>query len=453
MTPGEPALDDLLAAISDRTPTGIAAALSLLVRTGTWPPGTRLPTVRDVAAALGVSPATVSHAWHGLAGAGVLVTRGRAGSFVRAPDTAWLTPRYRDLAGQHTGFRLDLSTGTPDPELLPELAPVLARMVGNDLTASYTDAPVLPRLERHLRDSWPGPVEAVTVVDGAFDAMSRSLETVVRFGDRVLVEDPCFPPLLDLLEVLGAEPVPVPLDADGPQPGPLQRALGSSPVAFVLQPRAHNPTGVSMSTSRARELARLLRAGAADLVVVEDDHSGDVAAAEDVSLGLHLPGRVLHIHSFSKSHGPDLRIAALGGPAALIDRIVARRMLGPGWTSRMLQRVLVELLTEDYGMTTVAEARRVYHARQQHLVRALAEHGVQVEPGDGVNLWLPVADERAAIVRMAAAGVRVAAGSTFRSGEPDRDGLRGPHVRVTAGQVRGDFAELGAALADGAQAR
>ncbi|MBU4336321.1 MAG: aminotransferase class I/II-fold pyridoxal phosphate-dependent enzyme [Actinobacteria bacterium] len=447
-----PALEQLVDAVEAPTPTGIAAALSLLVRTGTWPPGTRLPTVRDVAAALGVSPATVSHAWHGLAGAGVLVTRGRAGSYVRAADTAWLTPRYRDLAGYHSGFRLDLSTGTPDPELLPDLTAVLARVAGHDLTGSYVETPVLPRLERHLRDTWPGPVEAVTVVDGAFDAMSRSLEAVVRYGDRVLVEDPCFPPLLDLLDALGAEPVPVPLDDQGPDPAALAAALDTSPVALVLQPRAHNPTGLSLSDTRARELGHLLER-APDLVVVEDDHSGDVATAEDVTLGRHLPGRVLHIRSFSKSHGPDLRIAALGGPARLLDRIVARRMLGPGWTSRMLQRVLLELLIGDTGMTAVAEARRVYHARQQHLARALAERGVDVEPGDGVNLWLPVVDEQSAIVRMAAAGIRVAAGETFRSGGPCPDGLRGPHVRVTAGMVRGDFAQVGAELADGALAR
>lgn len=447
-----PALTQLVDAVEHPTPTGIAAGLSLLVRTGTWPPGTRLPTVRDVAGALGVSPATVSHAWHALAGAGVLVTRGRAGSYVRAADTAWLTPRYRDLAGYHAGFRLDLSTGTPDPQLLPDLTAVLARVAGHDLTGSYVQTPVLPRLDRQLRETWPCPVDALTVVDGAFDAMSRSLEAVVRYGDRVLVEDPCFPPLLDLLDALGARRVPVPLDPEGPDPAALAAALDSSPVALVLQPRAHNPTGISLTESRARELARVLQA-APDLVVVEDDHSGDVAAAEDVTLGNHLPGHVLHIRSFSKSHGPDLRIAALGGPARLLDRIVARRMLGPGWTSRMIQRVLLELLVGDAGMTTVAEARRIYHARQQRLARAVAENGVRVDPGDGVNLWLPVADEQAAVLRMAAAGIRVAAGATFRSGGPAPDGLRGPHVRVTAGMVRGEFDEVGAVLAEGALAR
>ncbi|NTW41773.1 MAG: aminotransferase class I/II-fold pyridoxal phosphate-dependent enzyme, partial [Cellulomonadaceae bacterium] len=399
---------------------------------------------------LAVSPATVSGAWHALAGVGLVVSRGRAGTVVLPAGATWLPPRYRDLVGAHGEVRLDLSTGTPDTQLLPDLAPLLARLGSRALTTSYLDSPVLPGLETQLRGSWPYPVEAVTVVDGAFDAMARSLELVVRFGDRVVVENPCFPPLLDLLDQLGAERVPVAMDEEGMLPGHLADSLGTAPAAVVLQPRAHNPTGTSMTAGRAGELARVLRShrDAQRTVVVEDDHSGQVATAPDVSLGTLLPERVLHIRSFSKSHGPDLRIAALGGPALLVDKIVARRMLGPGWTSRMLQQVLLDLLVGDEGITAVADARRVYHSRQRELAKALHVHGSTAVAGDGINLWLPVASERAATVHLAAAGVKVAPGTPFGAGpSPDGD-----HVRVTVGVVRGEFAELGELLARAAVA-
>ncbi|KGM14178.1 GntR family transcriptional regulator [Cellulomonas bogoriensis 69B4 = DSM 16987] len=442
-------MDLVLGAVEEPSPHGIAAAISRLVRDGTLVDGTRLPTVRAVAGALGVSPATVSTAWQALAGVGLLTTRGRAGSHVHAPDRTWLPPRYRGLAGDLGNIRVDLSTGTPDPTLLPDLAAALARTGAATPTTSYVEAPVVPALEEHLRRTWPYPVESLTVVDGAMDAVSRSLELVVRFGDRVVIENPGFPPLLDLLDHLGAVRVPVDVDADGPTPAALTAALGTSPAAVVLQPRAHNPTGASMSEDRARDLAHVLRThpDAGRTVVVEDDHSGEVATAPDVSLGTHLPDRVLHVRSFSKSHGPDLRIAALGGPADLMDRIVARRMLGPGWTSRTLQRVLLELLTGHHGMTAVTEARRVYHSRQARLVRALATHGVTARPGDGINLWLPVASERDATLHLAAAGIRVAPGSPFWS-EPGPD-----HVRVTAGMLRDGVEEVGAVLAAATRAQ
>lgn len=61
--------------VEKRTPHGIAGAISRLITTGDLAPGDRLPTVRDLAKDLGVSPATVSHAWQTLAAAGLITSR------------------------------------------------------------------------------------------------------------------------------------------------------------------------------------------------------------------------------------------------------------------------------------------------------------------------------------------------------------------------------------------
>lgn len=434
------------AAAEERTPHGIAAGIARLINAGELAPGDRLPTVRELATELGVSPATVSGAWQSLAGVGLIVSRGRSGSFVRAGDRQWLPPRFRPLARQVGATRLDLSTGTPDPLLLPPLGPALARLSSGAATASYLDRPVIPELEALLRATWPAPVESVTVLDGALDGISRTLDLLLRYGDRVVVEDPGFPPVLDLLDAVGAERVPVPLDEHGLRPDLLAAALLRSPVAIVLQPRAHNPTGVSMTAERAAELARVIRQSrhAEATIIIEDDHSGAIAHAPDVTLAAWLPERVVHLRSFSKSHGPDLRIAALGGPARLVDAIVARRILGPGWTSRMTQTMLHHLLTDDDAVEHVQGAREEYARRQTALAAAVRAAGGRADAGDGINAWLPVADERAAIVRLAASGIRVAAGTPFQAtGAPDR----GAFVRVSLGALREGFEEIGALLA------
>jgi DNA-binding transcriptional MocR family regulator len=421
-------------AVEEATPSGIAGAIGRLISSGDLAPGDRLPTVRELAAELGVSPATVSHAWQALAGVGLIVSRGRSGSFVQSARTEWIPPRSRNLADQPVA-RLDLSTGTPDPLLLPDLAPALSRVSSRAGTTSYLDSPVLPELGSLLRDSWPYPVEALTVVDGAMDAMSRSLDLVLRFGARVVVENPGFPPIFDLLDHHGIERLPVELDEHGIRPDSLAAALKRSPAAIVLQPRTHNPAGVSMTGERASELARIIRNSrtADNTIVIEDDHSGQISAIPEVSLGSYLPERVLHIRSFSKSHGPDLRIAAVGGPQALIDRLVARRLLGPGWTSRMLQSILHDMLTSAQTIDEVSDARRVYRGRQRALTEALAENGYRAHLPDGINLWMNVDDERNAVVQLAAAGIRVAAGTPFLAA------AGGQFIRVTAGLVRDDF--------------
>ncbi|WP_166806259.1 GntR family transcriptional regulator [Cryobacterium cheniae] len=54
------------------------------IGSGAMVAGTRLPTVRRLAADLGLAPNTVARAYKELEAAGFIETRGRAGSFVRA---------------------------------------------------------------------------------------------------------------------------------------------------------------------------------------------------------------------------------------------------------------------------------------------------------------------------------------------------------------------------------
>ncbi len=445
--------------IEDRSPQGIAAALSMLIRTAEIPPGTRLPTVRAVATALAVSPGTVSAAWHGLANAGLIVTSGRAGSFVLEQPTPWLTPRSHRLADRAPATdgtpRLDLATGMPDPALLPDIKTSLERALPRHASVnSYLQPPLIPDLEGPLRELWPYSPPGLTVVDGAMDGMERALRAVARFGDRVVVETPTFPMLLDLLEHLHLMAVPVAMDGHGMLPSSLEPALGSRPAAVVLQPRAHNPTGASLTAGRAEELAGVLarhRYGR-DAVVIEDDASGLITAAPKVSLGQHLPHRTLHILGFSKSHGPDLRIAALGGPAGAIERIVGHRVLGPGWTSRMTQAMLRHLLEDRDAIATVRRARYVYFTRQRELTAGLRAVGIDVAPADGLNIWVPVHDEQAAQVALAAHGISVSLGSAFRVGEPDgplaavEGPHRGDHIRVSLGQYGEGYPGLAGAI-------
>ncbi|MDQ1076408.1 MULTISPECIES: aminotransferase class I/II-fold pyridoxal phosphate-dependent enzyme [Microbacterium] len=452
----------------ERTSAGLAAEIARLVSDGTLAPGERLPTVRDVAAALGVSTGTVASAWRALADAGVVFSRGRAGTFVRAERREWLSPRVQGMSAARVpgaprglgagrdvaALRLDLSLGTPDPAMLPSIERALALARPRADTGRYHDLPVLPDLYDVLREQWPvRGVEELTVVDGALDGISRTLDQVVRFGDRVAVESPGFPYFFDLIEAAGAVPVTLESDADGVIPASLARALALGPSAVLLQPRAQNPTGVSMSSERARRLANVLLSvpGGTRVTVIEDDHSALIASAPPVTLALWLPAQVVHVRGFSKSHGPDLRIAALGGPSAIVDRIVRRRMLGPGWTSRLLQSVLFELLTDPRSTAPVRTARLIYRDRLDRLATALRRLGIDVGDPDGINLWMPVRDERAALVHAAAEGIGIAAGSPFVV-DPDTSPSGGDRVRVTAGSVVENVRLVAEALARAASA-
>jgi DNA-binding transcriptional MocR family regulator len=437
------AAGELARRIDGTSARAVATSISRLVTSGELAPGTRLPTVRALAKAMGVSPTTVNQAWQSLGRAGVVETRGRNGTHVRPEPGSRGPQRYRRMNAAPGPLRLDLSLGTPDPELLPELGAALARVAGRALPQGYLADPVLPELEAILRDQWPFEPAALTVVDGAMDALDRLTALAVRLGDLVLVEEAAFPPVLDLLDTVGAEVVPVAMDDEGMVPASLRAGLARRPVAVYVQPRAHNPLGVGLTQGRAAELAALLETSGA--WVFEDDHAGDIATNPLVSLGTHLPARTVLVQSFSKSFGPDLRLAAVGGPDDLVGELVARRLLGAGWSSRLLQGVLLDLLADPATADTLAAARTAYARRRASLTDALAERAIGTTGQDGINLWVEVADEQAAAFRLAAHGIGVAVGSPFVPGRPNRD-----HIRITSGLVRGDVAGLADLVAESA---
>ena len=418
-------ISEIESRLDEASSKGLAAAVARVIREGALGPGDRLPPIRDLAHELALSPTTVSAAWGLLARAGTIRTAGRRGTVVadlRTPRDG----RYRRAVGQPTRFALDLSTGVPDAALLPGLGRALEAVTTAGTPRSYLDAPVLPELDEVLRSGWPYAPPELTVVDGALDALDIVIRTTVRYGDRVVVEHPTFPPLLDLLEAAGAETVGVPLDTEGPDPAALSVALRAPTRAIFVQPRAHNPTGTSMTPERAVAVAEAVRDSGTGALVVEDDSASDISTSPDVSVGTVLPEQTVHIRSYSKSHGPDLRLAALSGPVDTMATIRHHRELGQGWSSRLLQRVLHSLLTDAASIAEVAVARDEYARRRTEFVRQLVTAGIPVTARDGLNVWVPVRDETAALMRLAAHGIGVAPGAPFNV-LPEEGG----HVRIT----------------------
>jgi DNA-binding transcriptional MocR family regulator len=417
---------DVVDAVDDRSAKGIALTLSAGIDRGVLQPGDLLPPIRRVAQDLQVAPATISAAWSHLSRAGLIETDGRRGTRVREASVG--PRRYRRAVDTPAGYRLDLSTGLPDPALLPDLHTALLRVPRDATVHSYLEDPLLPALREALVARWPAPAESLTVVDGAMDAHSLFVAAHLRFGDRVAVEQPCFPPLLDLLEMAGVVPLGVAYDTEGPVVADVASAVRAGAKVLFFQPWGQNPSGQSLSAARAEALAAVLRDR--DVVVVEDDSAGGTPTHPPVSLGTHVPAQTVLVRSFSKTHGPDLRLAALGGPAAVVDPIVERRYLGQGWSSRLVQSILVELLTDPQTRRTVATAQSTYAARTAAMADALATRGIDVPGRDGINVWVPVAEQGAALLHLAAGGVRAASGDPFWIAAPAAD-----HIRITTSTV------------------
>lgn len=405
--------------IQGRTASALARSVEDGIREGRLGPGAALPTVRELARRLRVSPGTVAAAYRELRARGLLVTGGRRGTRVGArpalakPVPAPVPAHLRNLA-----------EGNPDPALLPPLRPALARAAPRPVLygESMRHAELLRLASRELgRDGVP--TGALAVVSGALDGLERLFLAHLRPGDRVAVEDPGYTGVLDLLAALGLLAEPVAVDDFGPRPDELERALRAGVTAVLVTPRAHNPTGAALDAERVRALQRVLGAHP-DAFVIEDDHAGPIAGVPALTLAGAARPRWAVVRSVSKSLGPDLRLALLAGDALTVARVEGRQSLGCGWVSHVLQAAVAALWSDPGVARRLARADRIYAERRGALVDALARRGIAAHGRSGLNVWVPVPEEAAVVTALAAAGWAVRAGERYRLKTP-------PAIRVT----------------------
>jgi DNA-binding transcriptional MocR family regulator len=423
--------------ITGRNAGEIAACIEGEILDGRFAPGAALPTVRALARALGVSPSTVAAAYKSLSGRGLLVAQGRLGTTVSPRP-----PIYRGtLVPQFAPGVRDLASGNPDPELLPKLGDALRRIDATPVL--YGDDLLDPGLARRglARFRADGiPAEDLCVVAGALDGLERVLAAHLRPGDRVAIEDPAFVGVRDLLAMLGLVAVPVAIDDSGPLPDALARALEGGVAALVVTPRAQNPTGACLDAERVAELAPIL-ARHPDVLLCEDDHAGIVSGAPIATLVAADRERWAVVRSFSKSLGPDLRVALLAADAMTIGRVQGRQRLGMRWVSHLMQRLALHLWKDRSVQAGLRRAARTYTERRRALIEALAEHGIEAHGRSGLNVWIPVPEEAPVVAALAERGWGVSAGERFRLASP-------PAIRVSAAALpAADAPDLARALA------
>jgi DNA-binding transcriptional MocR family regulator len=198
--------------------------------------------------------------------------------------------------------------------------------------------------------------------------------------------------------------------------------LAGGVAAAIVTTRAQNPTGAAVTRRRSAALRALLK-GHPGVLVIEDDH-----AAELSPVPLHplagATGSWAFVRSVSKPYGPDLRLAVVAGDEATVARVEGRMRVGAGWVSTMLQRLVIDLWRDPSVPALVRAAADSYAERREALLAALRSRGLVAHGRTGINVWVPVADETAALARLRDDGYAVSPGSLYRVAAP-------PGLRIT----------------------
>ncbi|SDW05065.1 aminotransferase-like domain-containing protein [Marinobacter mobilis] len=461
----------------------LAQSIAGLIRSGSLQPGQRIPSVRMASRTYKVSPSTVFRAYYHLENLGLIHARPQSGYFVtslsehalpevpQAPEDAGSTSVavselvFSVLKAMRESKQAPLGSAFPGPGLFPmqRLARSMAKATRlMDLDSVVADlAPGNLNLRRQIAVRYgiggvSVPVEDILVTDGALEALNLCLQAVTEPGDLVAIEAPAFYACLQVLERLKLQAVPIPVDPrNGIDLDALARALEHHDIrACWFMTNFQNPTGVSLSAERKRELVELLHRHQVPLV--EDDVYGELyygSQAPVTTKAFDRDGLVMHCSSFSKCLAPGYRVGwvAAGRYAEAIQRLKLMTTLS---ASVPAQAAIADYL-EFGGYDRHLRSLRARLESQKHQMFAAIDRHFPADvrftrPAGGYFLWLELpgqVDTLTLFQRAAEAGISLAPGPMFSATRDFRHCLRLNYGHPWTAELDQVMARLGALVA------
>jgi len=269
----------------------------------------------------------------------------------------------------------------------------------------------------------------VLLADSGTHAIDLVCRLLLRPGDTVFVDDPCYFNFLNMLRAHRANIVGVPYTPTGPDLEAFARlAETHAPRAYLTNAGLHNPTGATPSAAVQHRLLQL--AEAHDILLIEDDIFSDFDAEPGPRLAaLDGLNRVVLVGSFSKTLSAGIRygyiVAKPDWMSALIDLKLATSFGNNELSARVAHRLLLD-----------GSYRRHVETIRDRLARARAEVGdrlrelgltIWTEPKGGLFLWarLPQGLNAVEVTRKAMThGVVLAPGDVFSISQGAHDFLR-----------------------------
>jgi 2-aminoadipate transaminase len=444
--------------------TQVYEAIERQIAGGTLPFNSRLPTTRELAAALGVNRGTVQTAYRRLAESGLVAGRVGSGTVVVGSPGERIEESFRvdELLSRK-------AAGVPDEvpiAIAPPLIADFSRLAPDERffpleeftrTVSYAwsrrrelwqYAPPLGleelrgEIARRLSESGiERAADEILVVSGAQQGLDLLFRTFTDPGDTVAVESPTYSGALALARLAAVQVLPLPMSPAGPDPRPLH---GRRVKLVYLMPERQNPTGITTSDARRREL--LEAAVASGALIVEDGF--EEPESEIATLSARRPDRAVWLGTLSKDLVPGIRIGWIAAPRPIVERLARVKRAADFQTPVPIQAAVAAFLRA--GSDRKARRGRVDEValRVSAAAESLARHlpGVSWWGGESANplFWLHLPEGvsgRRVAEAAAARGVGVSPGQDFDPRGEDR-----ANVRLSVSRVERKDIERGIAL-------
>lgn len=444
----------------------IVDQLSVAINQGGLPHGSRLPPIRELSDLMNVGKSTVVDALDRLRAKGLVVSRQGSGHFVHRSSAMPKLDAGPDLLPQDTlsvvrravlqdngalrpGAGFLPSSWLPADELLKAVRGTLRdaslRMGEYGVAAGY------PPLREALRVKLTAigievPVEQIVTTANTVQAIDMLMRLLIKPGDTVLLDDPCYFTMHTNLALHGAKVVTVHRGVEGMDLEAFERTvIAHRPVLYMTNNSLHNPTGHSFSPAQVYRLLELShRYG---FHIVEDDLYCDLQQRGTPRLAAGGLDNVSYVSGFSKTLTANSRVSYAVLAPPLAARMIGLKMAAGGMTSELAEQIVCNMLSDgSYAKHTRRTVDRLYDSSNR-VTRWLEEAGCSVSslPHEGLFIWtqLPDGYHAETLARKGLEIDLVLAPGTLLSKAPDA----GQHLRFNvahsdSSQVRERFFRL-----------
>ena len=380
----------------------LETGLRKLILSGTLRARQKLPSTRELAGEIGISRITIKSVYEQLVAEGYVQATSGSGTFVadgleievspqvgRLPDEVPrkinLTDRARSISSTNASVRQGKTEpfrpGVPALDLFP-IKP-WNKYLREATNTSYRDlsygsvkgnADLRRSIASYLSDArgMQADSEQIVITSGAQQAFVLIAFSLLTRGDTVWYENPGHIAGRDIMQVMGANVAPVPIDAEGID---LEFAIKNypSPKLIFTTPSHQQPLGTTMSL--ARRLSLLSYAQENDAWIIEDDYDSEFRYR-----GRPLPAlsaldserRVLYVGTFSKSMFAAIRLGYIVVPPEMVDAIGKTKILLGQNSSPLVEQALSRFMDDGRFVEHIRRMRRVYRERRDLLFDCLS---------------------------------------------------------------------------------
>ncbi len=388
-----------------------------------YKPGDKLPSIRHMSEARGISIMTVLKSYQELLLRGYLISKPQSGYYVAVRQelddihkpVELSSPKHVEMPDMTRLVLLDsndetlipLGSGVPSQSLLPvaKLAHITSKLLQSEqvplqITGSAEGSPALRlQLAKHMfLAGTPTQADDIIVTSGCNEALFIAFSVVCNTGDLVAVESPCYFGVLQILQELGLRAIEIPSSDEGINSDALRSALETNPIkAVYVNPNCNNPRGGIMAETEKKKLASLIEEY--NVPLIEDDSIGDLYFGKTrpgTIKAYDRKGLVIYCSSFSKVLAPSYRIGWII-PGKFRKQVIQFKHALNLATSPLLQQAIAQYLAHGSFERQMHKARAAYRQKIEGMsdyIREMFPQGTTVSnPQGGFFLWVQLPSE------------------------------------------------------------